>query len=125
MLRECHRVLKPGRGIAGYVIRTPADISTTQQQRASELGPDDVVGAASPEDLLLEAGFSNVGREDVTVQFKATVDAMLRAARQWEAGLRAQQGDEEYTAGRERAAAKGIGIREGLLLRSLVTAIKC
>ena len=124
MLRECHRVVKPGGRIAGYVIHTPAGLGAVDEQRACELGPDHVTGAASPEALTREAGFSHVTREDVTGQFRTTVEAMLRAARQWEPELRAEQGDEEYAAGCERGEAKLIGIREGLLLRSLVTAIK-
>ena len=124
MLRECHRVVKEGGCLAGFVIHTPAGLSATAKQRASELGPDAVVAAALPEDLTLEAGFLNVVRTDVTHQFKATVEAMLRAARRWEAELRVEQGEEEYVAGRERGKAMLIGIREGLLLRSLVTAIK-
>ncbi len=124
MLRECHRVLKPGGRIAGYVIHTPAGLGAADEQRACELGPDQVTGAALPEDLTREAGFSDVIREDVTGQFRATVEAMLRAARRWAPELRAEQGDEQYAAGCERGEAKLIGIREGLLLRSLVTAIK-
>ena len=125
MLRECHRVVKEGGCLAGFVIHTPAGLSAAAQRRASKLGPDAVVAAASPEDLTWEAGFLNVVRTDVTHQFRATVEAMLRAARRWEAELRAEQGEEEYVAGCERGKAMLIGIREGLLLRSLVTAIKC
>ena len=125
MLRECHRVVKEGGCLAGFVIHTPAGLSAAAERRASELGPDAVVAAALPEDLTLEAGFLNVVRTDVTHQFKATVEAMLRAARRWEAELRSEQGEEEYVAGCERGKAMLIGIREGLLLRSLVTAIKC
>ena len=120
MLRECHRVVKEGGCLAGFVIHTPAGLSAAAERRASELGPDAVVAAALPEDLTLEAGFLNVVRTDVTHQFKATVEAMLRAAKRWEAELRAEQGEEEYVAGCERGKAMLIGIREGLLLRSLV-----
>ena len=124
MLRECHRVVKPGGHIAGYVIHTPGGLSAADERRASELGPDAVIGPALPEDLVRQAGFSRVVRTDVTRQFKATVEASRRAARQWEAELRAEQGDEEYTAGCERGKTMLIGIREGLLRRSLVTAIR-
>ena len=125
MLRECHRVTKEGGCLAGFVIHTPAGLSPAAEQRASELGPDAVVGTASPEDLTRESGFSNVARTDVTHQFRATVEAMLDAASRWESELRAEQGDEEYVAGCERGNSILTGIREGLLLRSLVTAIKC
>ncbi len=124
MLRECYRVVKPAGHIAGYVIHTPAGLSAADERRARELGPDHVTCATLPEDLTREAGFSDVVREDVTDQFKATVEAMLRAARRWAPELRAEQGDDQYEAGCERGEAKLIGIREGLLLRSLVTAIK-
>ncbi len=124
MLRECHRVVKPGGHIAGYVIHTPGGLSAADERRASELGPPEVIGAASPEDLAREAGFSNVVRKDVTQQFKATVEAMLQAAGRWEAELRAEQGEEEYAAGCGRGKTMLIGIREGLLRRSLVTAIR-
>ena len=124
MLRECHRVARPGGRIAGYVIHTPAGLGAADQRRARELGPDHVPGAALPEDLTREAGFSHVVRQDVTDQFRATVEAMLRAARRWAPELRAEQGAEEFAAGCERGEAKLVGIREGLLLRSLVTAIK-
>ena len=106
--------MKPGGRIAGYVIHTPAGLGAADERRARELGPDHVTAAALPEDLTREAGFSDVVREDVTGQFRATVEAMLRA----------EQGDAEYADGCERGEAKLIGIREGLLLRSLVTAIK-
>ncbi len=125
MLRECHRVVKEGGCLAGFVIHTPAGLSAAAERRASELGPGAVVAAALPEDLAREAGFLKVVRTYVTQQFRATVEAMLRAARRWEAQLRAEQGEEEYVAGCERGKAMLTGIREGLLLRSLVTAIKC
>ena len=116
--------MKPGGRIAGYVIHTPGGLSAAAERRASELGPADVIGAAWPGNLAREAGFSNVVRKDVTQRFTATVEAMLQAARRWEAELRAEQGDEEYTAGCERGKTMLIGIREGLLRRSLVTAIR-
>ena len=78
MLRECHRVVKPGGCIAGYVIHTPAGLSAADEQRASELGLDDVTAAAGPEDLMRAAGFSHVIREDVTRQFSCDSDQMLR-----------------------------------------------
>ena len=124
MLRESHRVVKEGGCLAGFVIHTPADLTATAERRASELGPDAVVAAGRPEDLTRKAGFSNVVRTDVTHQFTAIVEAMLRAASRWEAELRAEQGEDDYVAGCERAKAMLTGIREGLLLRSLVTAIK-
>ncbi|MEO2199506.1 MAG: hypothetical protein ABGY72_25930 [bacterium] len=83
-----------------------------------------MVATALPEELARKAGFVNVVRTDVTEEFTATVEAMLRAAKRWEAELRAEQGEEEYIAGCERGQTMLLGIREGLLLRSVVTAHK-
>lgn len=78
----------------------------------------------SPEELARAAGFLHVERTDVTPQFRATVEAMQRAVSRWDTELRAEQGEEEYLAGCERARAMLLGIQEGLLLRSMVTAMK-
>ena len=110
--------------MAGYVIHTPPSLSASDERRASELGPDNVTGGASPEDLARRVGFSNVVRSDVTSQFRATIEAMLDAETLWEPELRAEQGDEEYRAGRERGESMWTGIREGLLRRSLLTAVR-
>jgi hypothetical protein len=116
--------MKQGGCLAGFVIHTPPGLSASAERRASELGPDALVAGALPEHVTRDVGFLDVVRTDVTQQFRATVEAMHGAARRWEAELRAEQGEEEYMAGCERAKAMLLGIQEGLLLRSLVTTIK-
>ena len=124
MLRECFRVLRSGGRIAGYVIHTPDALGVADATRAAELGPDDVWAPAAPEDLARLAGFSDVVRTDVSDQYRATVEEMLQAAGRWEVELRAEQGDEEYEAGRTRGQSMQAGIREGLLLRPLLIGVK-
>ena len=124
MLRECHRVMKPGGCIAGYVIHTPAGLGAADEQRALRTGTRRCDQRRLAEDLTREAGFSHVIREDVTGQFRATVEAMLRAARRWAPELRAEQGDEQYAAGCERGEAETDRHPGGVAPPVSVTALK-
>ena len=84
----------------------------------SDKGP-----AASPEPLTRRAGLTVVHREDVTPQFRAGCEALLRAHTHLESTLRAEEGDEVFEEERTRKTAMLTGVREGLLVRSLVVAV--
>ena len=122
MLRECHRVLKRGGRFVGYVIHTADDLSPAEQSRAAELGPPAVRGPAPPDELARSVGMSLVAYEDVTDNFRVTAEAVLRARKDLEQQLRAEQGDEVYEEEWGREDEMLTGIREGLLRRCLIVA---
>ena len=124
MLRECDRLLKPSGRIAGYVIHTPAGLTSAQERRAAELGPSDVAAPAPPEALTQSAGLTVVVIEDVTDAFRATCAALRAARRDLEDELRADEGDDFYEEERRKKDAMLRGIDEGVLCRSLVVANK-
>ncbi len=124
MLRECHRVLKPGGRIAGYTIHTPDGLSRGDKQRAAELGPSEVGAAAPLEDLARSAGLSVMLQEDVTAGFRATCDAIIQARTQLEDALCVEEGHEVYEEEQQKKRSMLGGIDEGLLFRSLLVAVK-
>ena len=116
--------MRPGGRISGYVIHTVAELSAEAEQRVVDLMPMAVLADGSPVELHERAGFSVVTCVDVTDPFRATSAAILRARAEHEAELRAVDGDEAYEDDQQRKVSVQIGIDEGLLLRSLVVAVK-
>ena len=117
-------MLESGGRIAGYVIHTPDGLSRGDKRRASELGPSDVVAAAPLEDLARSAGLSVMLQEDVTAGFRATCEAMTRARTELEDALRVEEGHEVYEEEQQKKRSILKGIDEGLLLRSLIVAVR-
>ncbi len=124
MLRECHRVLKPGSRSAGYVIHTPSGLTQAGERRAAELGPPNVTAPLSPDALARQAGLSVVVLQDVTEDFRATCEALLRTREALAAELRAEEGDDVYEDERTKQTAMLTGIDEGVLCRSLIVATR-
>lgn len=123
-MRECHRVLKPGGMVAGYLIHTTPGLSDADETRADELGPSLVSGASDPRVLIAEAGLSLTLCEDVTTDFRETSEALGAARGLHEADLRAEEGDEVYEEERQKQRDMRRGIDDGLLMRSLIVAVK-
>ena len=124
MLRECQRVLRPDGRIAGYIIHTPSGLTPSEQRRAAELGPSEVVAPASPEELTRAADLSMIALEDITSAFLATCEEILRAREQHAAALRAAEGDEAYEEEQAKQESMREGIRAGLLRRSFTVGRK-
>lgn len=124
MLRECQRVLAPDGRIAGYIIHTPSGLTPSEQRKATELGPSEVVAPASPEELTCAAGLSMIARKDVTSAFLATCEAILLARERHAAALRAAEGDEAYEEEQAKKESMREGIHAGLLRRSLIIGMK-
>jgi SAM-dependent methyltransferase len=121
-MRECGRVLKPGGRLVGYLIHTPAGLTSRRYERAAELGPAEVVTDEPLLHLVEAAGLRLLAQVDVTSVFRQTCEAISEARRAHEAELRDEEGDELFEEGQERKAAMSAGIDEGLLLRSLLVA---
>ena len=124
MLRECHRVLKPHGVLAGYIIHTPPGLTPAQEQEAVDLGPSAVGAERSPADMATEAGFREVGVEDVTDTFLATLDRVITARLSYEARLRELEGDQVFEDEQGENEGKRRGVLSGLLKRSLIVARK-
>jgi hypothetical protein len=75
-------------------------------------------------DLLRETGFRVILDEDVTEDFRATYEAILRARRDLEDELRGEEGDVVFEEELEKKALTLQGISEDLLRRSLLVASK-
>ena len=124
MLRECHRVLKPDGVLAGYIMHTPPGLTPAQEQEATDLGPSAVGAERSPADMATEAGFREVGVDDVTDTFLVTLDRLISARLFYEARLRELEGDQVFEEEQGENEGKRRGILSGLLKRSLIVARK-
>ncbi len=124
VLRECHRVLKPGGRMAGYLIHTPAAPDSAAAARADELGPSNTAGPAAPDELARQTGFTVLVYQDVTAAFRDTCRAFLDARRALETELRAEEGDAFYDEELAKKETMLTGIDEGLLKRALIVTMK-
>ena len=124
MLRESIRLLKSGAVLAAYTIHTPDGLTESQRLRATELGPPSVGASASPGDMAHEAGFISEVQLDVTDRFKESCLAFRKARLDLGAELRELEGDEAHEEEFSEGEGRLLGIEEGLLLRSLIVAVK-
>ena len=104
------------------MIHNPSGLTPAGERRAVELGPSDVAAPLSLDALARQAGLSVVVLPDVTGDFRATCEALLRARDALAAVLRAEEGDDLHVQVRTAKAAMLTGIDEGVLCRSLIVA---
>ncbi len=116
-------MLEPGGRVAGYLIHTPVGLSESETARARDLGPSAVASSAPGDELTSTAGLTIVAHEDVTGAFHHICESILKVRAKLETELRAEEGDEVYEEEVGRLTSTLTGIREGLLLRSLVVAV--
>ena len=125
MLRECRRVLKPGR--SGRRVRHPhagRPHPGTGPARGPPLARPTSPPPASPVALTEAARLTVVVTDDVTQAFRATCAALRAARRDLEDELRVDEGDDFYEEEGRKKDAMLLGIDEGLLCRSLIMANK-
>ena len=77
MLRECHRTLRTGGLLAGYVIAVAPTVAPEQIEHAQEMGPSAVGTPAPYTDMLRASGFDVVTLEDVSEEFVRVAGARV------------------------------------------------
>jgi len=89
-----------------------------------DFGPGEVVADVPLGSLLREAGFQVIADEDVTEDFQATCESIVKARRDLEGELRAVEGDAVFEDELSKKTLTLQGISEGLLRRSLLVAFR-
>ena len=124
MLRETHRVLRPGGRVAFHVIEPAPGLSAAEKRRVVSAGPPAVSVRTSYPSLLDSAGFHDVQMRDLTEEYSTAHRQWADATANHETDLRRTIGDEEFD---NRTAAyhqTRLALDDGLLLRSLYTATR-
>ena len=119
MLRASRRVLRPGGRTAFLTIEPAPGLTTRERRRAVEVGPPAVAVRTSYLSLLRSAGFSEIGSDDRTDEYRTAQAAWIEAVSRREAAIRPIMGGDafdERLRDRQRALA---AIDEGLLIRVL------
>lgn len=124
VLRECHRVLRPGGRLAFTTIHLADGLNADAHRRAVRAGPWQVDTRRPYPEMVERARFVDIGVHDVTAEYERTQKTWLEATEAHADDLRLANTDAEFERGqRERRRARA-AISEGLLRRSLITAIR-
>lgn len=124
VLRECHRLLRPGGRTAFYVIHPAAGLSHAGRRRASRDGPPAVATSRCYREMIGSAGFSHVSEMDCTAEFAQVARAWIGQWDSHHAGLASALGEQAVE---ERLAdwrTELRAIEDGALSRSLLTAVR-
>lgn len=121
MLRATRRLLRPGGRTAFTAIHLPRDLPSEQRRRAIAAGPS-AVATRSPSyvHLLRSAGFVDVGRTDVTADYRELQRRWMRYALEMEDEL--AEVEQGFAQRIEEQAGSRAAVEDGLLRRSLFVA---
>jgi hypothetical protein len=124
VLRASRRVLRPGGRLAFHTIELSPGLSASKRRRAISIGPPAVTVRTTYPGLLRSAGLIEIDSLDLTAEYLGTQRRWLGATLRHEAGMRSALGDDAVREGIERRRRTIDAIEEGLLLRTLYTAIR-
>lgn len=124
MLRASHRVLRKGGVMSFLVISLPEGVGSERLPRPVDFGPDWVDAGDDYASLAREAGFDDVEIVDVTSEYLDTLEASIRAWEVEKETLEHLLGAEQVSDRMNRRTRSRGAVREGLLRRYLLTAVR-
>ncbi|MGH9191188.1 MAG: hypothetical protein ACRDZ0_01775 [Acidimicrobiales bacterium] len=122
MLRECHRLLRPGGRLAFTTIHLAEGLDPRAHRRAVRAGPWHVATPRPYPEMVQRSGFTDVCVHDVTSEYQQTQRTWLEATESNGEALRRATSAAEYELGQAERRRAHAAIAEGLLRRSLITA---
>jgi sarcosine/dimethylglycine N-methyltransferase len=123
VLRACHRILRPGGRLAFTTIHVAPGLDAAQHRRAVRAGPWQVATRRPYPELVAQAGFTDVVGIDVTPEYARTQRAWCVANESRAPEVRRLTSDTEFATAQAHRRFAQAAIEEGLLRRSLITAI--
>ena len=119
VLSACSEVVTPGGRMAFTVISIAPGLSTAQQQRARDFGPDYIASEQDYASLLAETGWNLLVQEDITPVFTDACRRQLAADLEHAEDLRGLIGDAALTERLERWREKIVVLEDGLQRREM------
>lgn len=123
VLRACRRLLRPGGRMAFTVIHLADGLGPSERRRARRAGPGQVAAREGYAAMTARAGFDDVVEVDVTPEYLVTKRAWWEATQKRADEVRGALPDGELDALQADRRFTLTAIEDGLLRRSLLTAV--
>lgn len=124
VLRECWRILRPGGRLAFTTIHVAPALDRRSHRRAVRAGPWHVATRRPYREMVERAGFADGCGLDVTEDYARTQRSWLEATEARADELRRLTSDEDFAIAQADRRRTGDAIGEGLLRRTLITAVR-
>jgi hypothetical protein len=124
VLRASRRVLRSGGRTAFLTIHPAPDLDAAQLRQAHRGGPVAVACATPSVELLRRAGFVDIVELDRTAEFAATGEAYLAEFERHRDAVVTLLGAPEFEQRQRERRVQLQAVRDGLLRRSLLTAVR-
>jgi hypothetical protein len=124
VLRASRRLLRPGGRTAFFTIHPTPGLSARLRRRAHHDGPVAVASNLSGRELLERAGFVDVEETDCTSEFVTVAQAWVDQCEDHRDALAELLGADEFDQRQTERRIQLQAVRDGLLRRSLLVAIR-